>query len=81
MGFLQQFHLVIRYNKGIYNKVVDTLSKSNFSASIIILQNFVMHESYIDKYTLYNVFKDVYVTLCQGNQVEKLDYHVNDNLL
>ena len=25
MGFLQTFHLVIRYKKGIYNKVVDML--------------------------------------------------------
>ena len=40
-----------------------------------------MHESYIEKYDLDNDFKDVYATLCQGNQVEELDCHVHDNLL
>ena len=40
-----------------------------------------MHESYVEKYALDNGFKDVYATLCQGNQVEELDYHVHDNLL
>jgi hypothetical protein len=27
MGFLQQFHLAIRYKKGIFNKFVDMLSR------------------------------------------------------
>ena len=82
MGFLQHFHLVIRYKKGIYNKVVDMLlSRPIASASIILKHNSVMHESYVEQYALDNDFKDVYATLCQGNQVEELDYHVHDNLL
>lgn len=40
-----------------------------------------MHESYVEQYALDEYFKDVYATLCQGNQVEELDYHVHDKLL
>ena len=36
MGFLQQFHLVIRYKKGIYNKVADMISRPIISASVIL---------------------------------------------
>jgi hypothetical protein len=35
-GFLQQFHLVIRYKKGIFNKVTDMLSRPIVSASVIL---------------------------------------------
>ena len=38
MGFLQQFHLVIKYKKGIQNKVADMLSRPPISASIFIEQ-------------------------------------------
>ena len=81
MGFHQQFHLVIRYKKGIYNKVANILSRPIVSASIILNHNYVMHESYVEQYALDNDYKDVYVTLCPGNLVEELDYHVHDNLL
>jgi hypothetical protein len=43
MSFLQQFHLVIRYNKGIYNKVVDMLSRPIVSALVILKHNFVSY--------------------------------------
>ena len=81
MGFLQQFHLVISYKKAIYNKVADFLSRPIVSASMFLKHNYVMHESYVEQYVLDGDFKDVYATLCQGNQVEELDYHVHDNLL
>jgi hypothetical protein len=81
MGFLQQFHLVIRYKKGIYNKVVDMLSRPIISASIILKHSPIMHESYVEKYALDTDFKEVYETLCHSNHVEELDYHVHDNLL
>ena len=81
MGFLQQFHLVIRYKKGIYNKVVDMLSRPIISASIILKHNSILHESYVEKYVLDDDFKDLYATLNQGNQEEELDYHMHDNLL
>jgi hypothetical protein len=48
MGFLQQFHLVIRYKKGIYNKVVDIISRPIVSYSVILKHNSTMHESYVE---------------------------------
>ena len=74
MGFLQQFHLLI-------NKVVDMLSRHIVSATTLLNHNSVLHESYIEKYALYNGFKNVYKSLSQGNHVEGLDYHLHDNLL
>ena len=40
-----------------------------------------MHESYVEQSSLDVDFKEVYATLCHSNQVEELDYHVNDKLL
>lgn len=45
MGFLQKFHLVIKYKKRIYNKVVDMLSRPTVNSSIILKHNSVLHES------------------------------------
>lgn len=81
MGFLQQFHLVIRDKNGIYNKVVDILLRPIVNSSIILKHNYVLHEIYIDKYAYDNDFQDVYASLSQGNQIEELDYHVHNNLL
>ena len=78
MGFLQQFHLLIRYKKGIYNKVVDIIKHNS---SVIIKHNFVLHESYIEQYANDSDFQDVYASLSQGNQIEELDYHVHNSLL
>jgi len=36
MGFLQQFHLVIKYTKGIHNEVADMLSRKMINASTIV---------------------------------------------
>jgi hypothetical protein len=81
MGFLQQFHLVIRYKKGIHNKVADMLSRPSINASTILKHNSMTHESYIEQYAKDEDFKDVYATLSHGNQVEELDYHMHDKLL
>ena len=75
MGFLQQFHFVIRYKKGIHNKVADMLSRQIINASTILKHNLVLHERYIEQYAQDIDFKDVYATLSQGN------YHVKDRLL
>jgi hypothetical protein len=48
MGFLKQFHLVIWYKKGIYNKVVYMLSRPIVTASVILKHNSIMHESYVE---------------------------------
>jgi hypothetical protein len=63
MGFLQQFHLVIRYKKGIYNKVVDMFSRPIFNASIILKHNSTMHESYVEQYAL-DVDLNRFMQLC-----------------
>ena len=57
------------------------LSRPIIGASVILKHNFLMHESYVEHYALYVDFKDVYAALCQANQVEELDYHVNDKIL
>ena len=80
MGFLQQFHLVIKYKKGIYNKVVDMLSRI-VNSSIILKKKYVLHESYIEQYAYDNDIQDVYASLRQGNQIEELDYHVHNSFL
>jgi hypothetical protein len=81
MGFLQKFYLVIRYKKGIYNKVVDMLSRPIVSASVTLKHNSTMHESYVEQYALDVDFKVAYATLCHSNQVEELDYHVHDKIM
>lgn len=81
MGFLQQFHLVIRYKKGIYNKVVDIISRRILNSFVILKHNSVLHESYIEQYANDSNFQEVYAILSQGNQIEELDYHVHNSLL
>ena len=81
MGFLQQFHLVIRYKKGIYNKVADILSRNIVNSYVILKQNSILHESYIEQYAYDSDFQYVYASLSQGNPIEELDYHVHNNLL
>ena len=81
MRFIQQFHLVIRYKKGIHNKVADMLSRSIINASTVLKHNSVLHESYIEQYAQDMDFKDVYATLSQGKRIEELDYHLKDQLL
>ena len=81
MGFLQQFHLVIRYKKGIHNKVADMLSRPIISASILLKNDSIVHESYIEQYASDEDFKEVYANLSKGNHVEENDYHFHNNLL
>ena len=81
MGFLQQFHLVIKYKKGIYNKVVDMLSIPIVNSSIILKNNSIMHERYNEQYAYDNDFQGVYENLSHRNQSEELDYHVHNSLL
>jgi hypothetical protein len=77
MGFLQQFHLVIKYKKGIHNKVADMLSRLVINASKILKHNYLNHESYVEQYARDDDLKDVYKYLTHGNQ--QLDYHMHEN--
>ena len=70
MGFLQQFHLVIRYKKGIYNKVANMLSRPIVNPCIILKHNSFMHESYIEKYLYDSDFQDVYESSSQGKKIK-----------
>jgi hypothetical protein len=83
MGFLQQFHLVIKYKKGVNNKVVDMLSRPPINASIVLQNDSLAHDNYVEQYARDEDFKDVYERLTHGSQVEdyclqgKLLYHLN----
>ena len=63
MGFLQRFHLVIKYKKGTHNKVADMISRPPIVASIILKNTSLTHDSYIEKYAYDEDFKDVYEKL------------------
>jgi hypothetical protein len=82
MGFLQQFHLVIKYKKGTSNKVADIIYIPSIDASIILKNNSLSHDSYVEKYAIDKDFKEVYAKLTHGAQVEnyclygKLLYHL-----
>jgi hypothetical protein len=60
MGFIQQFHLVIKYKKGTSNKVVDMLCRPPIVASIILKNTSLSHDSYVEKYAIDEDFKEVY---------------------
>ena len=82
MGFLQQFHLVIKHKKGTSNKVVDMISRPPIVASIILKYIYLSHDSYVEKYAIDEYFKEVYEKLTHGARVEnyclhgKLLYHL-----
>jgi hypothetical protein len=70
MGFLQQFHLVIKYKKGTSNKVADMLSRPPIAASIILKNTSLSHDIYVEQYAIDEYFKEVYEKLTHGAQVE-----------
>ena len=74
MGFLQQFHLVIKYKKGTSNKVADMLSRPRISAFVILHNASLYFESYAGKYVNDDEFKEVYAKLTHGSQVD--NYHL-----
>ena len=70
MGFLQKFHLVIKYKKGTSNKVANMLSRPPIAASIILHNASLSLESYVEQYTNDDDFKEVYAKLTHGSQVD-----------
>jgi hypothetical protein len=60
------FHLVIRYKKDFYDKVVDMLTRTIVSALVIYKHNIIMHEIYWEQYAIDVDFRDfmqLYVVL------------------
>jgi hypothetical protein len=60
------FHLVIRYKKDFYDKVVDMLTRPIVSALVIFKHNPIMHKSYLEQYALDvdgKMFMQLYVML------------------
>jgi hypothetical protein len=84
MGFLQQFHLVIKYKKGTSNKVANMISRPPIAASIILKNTSLSHDIYVEQYAIDEDFKEVYDNLTHGAQVEnyclqgKLLYHLGN---
>ena len=66
MDFLQQFHLVIKYNKGVHNKVVDMLSRLVINALLVMKSTYLAHDSYVKQYTNDDDFREVYDALTKG---------------
>ena len=66
MGFLQQFHLVIKYKKDTSRKVIYMLSRTPFVASIILNNTYLSHDSYVEQYSIDEDFKEVYENLTLG---------------
>ena len=64
---MQQFHLVIRYKKGINNKVADMLSRPPIYASIVLKTTYLSHVSYVEQYANDEDVKDVYERLTHGS--------------
>jgi len=77
MGFLQQFHLVIKYKKGTINKVDDMLSRPPISASIILHNALLSFEIYVENYANNDEFKEIYAKLIHGSQVETITFRGN----
>jgi hypothetical protein len=64
MGFLQQFHLIIKYKKGSTNKLVDMLSRPPTSkittlGTLMHMEPFT-HDAYKEAYIEDEDFKEVF---------------------
>ena len=81
MGFLQQVHLVFKYQERTTNKVADMMSRFSLNILVILQNSSLAHESYIEQYVANTDFKDVYESLTHGAHVEEVNYHVHDRLL
>jgi hypothetical protein len=70
MGFLQKFRLVIKYKKGMSNKVVDMLSRPPIVAFIILKNDSLSHDIYVEQYVVDEYFKQVFEKLTHGSQLD-----------
>jgi hypothetical protein len=88
MGFLQKFHLVIKYNKGSINNLVYMISQPPTSNIIHFITMMHMdpfaHDEYKEAYTKYEDFKEVYQQRQGQIHIEgdnKANYHFHNGLL
>ena len=63
MGFLQQFHLVIKYKKGVTNKVDDMLSRPSLNSLVVLHNSSLKLENYLEQYSIDVDSKDIYESL------------------
>lgn len=67
MGFLHQFHLVIKYKKGTSNKVANMLSRLPISTSVILHNASLSFERYAKQDANDDEFKEIYAKLTHGS--------------
>ena len=89
MGFLQQFHLVIKYKKVNTNNLVDMVSRPSTSnittlGTLMHMKPFT-HDAYREAYLEDEEFKELYQQLQSQSHVHDgdniVDYHLQDGLL
>ena len=81
MGFLQQIHLVIKYKKGVHNKVTDMLSSRVVNRPLVMKNNSLDYDNYVKQYSKDDDFKEVYDDLTEGIHTKGVEYHFHNNLL
>ena len=57
------------------------LSRSSLNSLVVLQNNSLKHESYIEQYSTYVDFKYIYESLTHCAQVEEVNYHIHDMLL
>lgn len=80
MSFLQQFHLVIKYKKGVQNKVTDLLPKAVVNALLVMKKTSLALDSYVELFANDDKFKEVYDAFNKGIQ-KGVKYHLHTNIL
>ncbi|OMP09092.1 hypothetical protein COLO4_05809 [Corchorus olitorius] len=80
MGFLEQFHLLIRYKKGKTNQLADWLSRPPLKVANMVMyrepsNSVIYKEQYIED----TCFQNAYQQLEAGNNMD--GYHLEDGLL
>lgn len=81
MGFLQQFHLVIKYQKDVQNKVADILSRPVVNTLLVMKNTSLAHDSYAEQYVKVDDFKEVYDALTKSVHNEGVECHLHNNIL
>ena len=57
------------------------LSRPIIIATTLLKNDYIVHERYIEQYTLDVDFKDVYTNLSEGNHVKDNDSRLHNNFL